>query len=368
MDGMIKTEFHGSDIEKIAAAYGIDSDEIISFAANVNPLGISDRLRTELGARIDCIQRYPDREYTELRRAIGSYCGTDMKNVIVGNGSSELISGLIKLKKGMKAVITAPAYSEYERNVRLTGGTVSYFRLREEDGFILNTDGLIKALSDEYDLLIMCNPVNPTSTAVKAAEMRRILDRCRDCHIIAVVDETYIEFSDEVGDITAVPLAEEYDNLFIIRSVSKFFAAPGLRLGYAVTGNSRIIELLGEKRDPWEVSSLAERAGRIMFSDKEYIQKTKLYMSAERRRVCGRLAQMSSMGLRYYEPQANFVLCHIEDDRTDADRLFEMCIRKGMMIRNCASFKFLDNKYFRFCFMKKKDDDRLLDTVTEALS
>ena len=368
MENDIKTEFHGSDLEKIEAVYGIKKEDIVSFAANVNPLGISDRLKRELGSHTDCIERYPDREYTGLREVIASYCGTKREHVIVGNGSSELISDVIRLKKGMKAVIIAPAYSEYERNVKLVGGTVSYFRLKEEDNFELDTDGLLKALSEEYDVLIMCNPVNPTSSAIKSTDMKRILDRCIECHIIVIVDETYIEFSDEQSQIEAIPLSDEYENLFIIRSVSKFFASPGLRLGYAVTGSSHIAGLIDEKRDPWSVSSLAEEAGKIMFTDTEYMERTRAYMSAERSRVCGKLEQLSSCGLKFYRPRANFVLCHIEDDRTDAAALFEACIKEKMMIRNCASFKFLDSKYFRFCFMKEEEDDRLIELIQEVMS
>ena len=362
-----KEQFHGSDLEKIERQYGIKKEEIVSFAANVNPLGIPDSVRTGLASVIDCIQTYPDREYVRLRSAIASYCGTDAGNVIVGNGSSELISGMIRLKKGMKAVILAPAYSEYERNVTLTGGSVSYFRLREEDDFILNTDALVNALTEDYDLLIICNPVNPTSTAVNTDDMRKILGKCRDCHIVVMVDETYMEFVDDTENYEAASLINEYENLYIVRSVSKFFASPGLRLGYALTGNSRITGLLREKRDPWEVSSLAEEAGMIMFSDTAYMTEVKSYISGERERVCEKLHALEDLGLKFYRPKSNFVLCRISGGKTDAAELFDVCIRQKMMIRNCASFKFLDDSYFRFCFMRREDDDRLIDTIERVL-
>ena len=132
-----KDHFHGSDLEKIEEIYGIKKEEIVSFSANVNPLGISPLLRTELSAKIDAITTYPDREYTSLRKCIAEYCGTEYENVIVGNGSTELISLFIQIEHPKKAIVIGPTYSEYEREIALGGGTTLYYPLKEKDNFNL---------------------------------------------------------------------------------------------------------------------------------------------------------------------------------------------------------------------------------------
>lgn len=236
--------FHGSDLEKIEKIYGIKKEEIISFSANVNPLGISPLLRRTLTEHIDAITAYPDREYTSLRQCIAGYCGSEAEHVIVGNGSTELISLFIQIEHPKKAMIIGPTYSEYEREISLGGGTTLYYPLREDNDFHLNVADFTAHLNENIDLLVLCNPNNPTSTAITRKDMRLILDVCKQHDIFVMVDETYVEFAENMDEITAVPLTNFYNNIIILRGTSKFFAAPGLRLGYALTGNPDLTKLL----------------------------------------------------------------------------------------------------------------------------
>ena len=358
--------FHGSDLEKIEEIYGIPKEDIVSFAANVSPLGISDGFIDAMKDRLRCIEKYPERDYGELRRAISGYCGVRADDIIVGNGSSELIGAVIRHKKEPKTLIVAPAYSEYERDVRIAGGEVHYFDLRESDDFRLDAAELADRADESFDLMIICNPLNPTSGAVKARDMRMILDRCEELGVICMVDETYVDFADAVFD--ASRLTSEYKSLFVIRSMSKFFCAPGLRLGYALTSDRDIISGIDAVRDPWSVSSFAETAGAYMLNDGEYIDRVKEYIAGERQRVCDRLSGLRDKGIKYYAPEANFVLVRLPEHKISADRLFETAIRKRMMIRDCSSFRGLDESYVRFCFMKREDNDRLLDLIEETVS
>jgi threonine-phosphate decarboxylase len=215
-------------------------------------------------------------------------------------------------------------------------------------------------------MLIMCNPNNPTSSAVTSREMRRILDACKTFGIFVMIDETYVEFAEDYANISSIPLCASYNNLCLLRGVSKFFAAPGLRLGYAVCENSDLMKDIASLKDPWTVSSLSETAGRLMFADNEYINATKDLIFSERRRITKALREIE--GLKVYEPVANFVLCRITKENVDSDILFDKAIRQNMMIRNCSTFPFLDNKYFRICFMKPEDNDRLLKLISEVIT
>lgn len=356
-----KDHFHGSDLEKIQEIYGINKDEIVSFSANVNPLGVSPLLRSTLASHIDAITSYPDREYTSLRNSIANYCGTDAANVIVGNGSTELISLFIQIEHPKKALIIGPTYSEYEREISLGGGTTLYYPLQESDNFHLDIDDFITHLNESIDLLVICNPNNPTSSCITRSEMRHILDACKRHDIYVMVDETYVEFADNMDEISSVPLTNDYNNIVILRGTSKFFAAPGLRLGYAITGNLDLIKAINTRKNPWTINSLAVVAGEIMFSDTDYIKKTKALISSERARIYKLLKEHPDF--KAYEPSGNFILVRIlRDDLTSQD-LFDQAIRQKMMIRDCSTFPFLDNKYIRFCIMNPEDNDRLLSCL-----
>ncbi|MDD6306556.1 MAG: histidinol-phosphate transaminase [Clostridiales bacterium] len=353
-----KDHFHGSDLEKIEEIYGIKKEEIVSFSANVNPLGVSPLLRATLSEKIDAITTYPDREYTSLRKCIASYCGTEYENVIVGNGSTELISLFIQIEHPKKALVIGPTYSEYEREISLGGGTTLYYPLRESDNFKLDVEDFVSHLNESIDLLILCNPNNPTSSSICRSEMRHILDACKQHDIYVMVDETYVEFADDMEEISAVSLTNYYNNIIILRGTSKFFAAPGLRLGYAITGNRDLIKSINTRKNPWTINSLAVVAGETMFRDTDYIEQTKKLISSERTRIFDLLKKHPDF--KVYEPDGNFMLARIlREDLTSQD-LFDRAIREKMMIRDCSTFPFLDNKYIRFCIMNPEDNDRLL--------
>ena len=356
-----KEHFHGSDLEKIEKIYGIKKEELVSFSANVNPLGLSELVKKELSNHLDCLTAYPDREYTGLRKAIASYVNCDYQNVLVGNGASELISLLAKVCKPKKALILGPTYSEYEHSIGLTGGKSDYFELMEKDNFVLDKDCLLSHLEADYDLCVLCNPNNPTSALIEKGALEEVVSCAGKNNVLMLVDETYMEFVSDVDTKSAISLVSKYSNLVVLRGVSKFFASPGLRLGYAVTSNHDLIAKVNELQVPWSVNSLAEVAGKVMFSDKEYIKKTREYVATERDRIYERLLKIKS--LKVYKPSCNFILCKIVSGDIEANDLFDAAIKEKCMIRDCADFNFLDESFFRFCFMKKEDNDRLLSVI-----
>ena len=360
-----KDHFHGSDLEAIEKYYHIKKEDIVSFSANVNPLGISYQLRSTLADNLDAITTYPDREYTALRTCIATYAGTQPENVIVGNGSTELISLFIQTKHPKKALVLGPTYSEYEREIALGGGTTLYCPFKEENGFHMDVEDFCKHLSDQLELLVLCNPNNPTSTAITCSQMRRILDACLQYGIFVMVDETYVEFAPEEKEVTSIPLTNYYTNLIILRGTSKFFAAPGLRLGYAVTGNQDLSKAINTRKNPWTINSLAEIAGRLMFPDEEYIQHTRELISGERDRLFHELSTWDSVTV--YEASANFILMKIRKPGVTSQDLFDHCIRKGLMIRDCSTFPFLDDHFVRFCVMLPEQNERLLEAFREVL-
>lgn len=353
--------FHGSDLEKIEAIYGIKKEDVINFAANVNPLGLSPYLKSELAKQIDVITHYPDRNYIKLRQSISAYTHANFDHIVVGNGSTELISAMAQFLHPKNALIIAPTYSEYEREIGLSGGSVDNFELKEADNFELNLSDLEHSLYNHYDLLVICNPNNPTSTAIHTDEMAQIFKLCKEHNTFVMVDETYVEFAKDKDHISCVSLSDTYDNFICLRGVSKFYSAPGIRLGYAITSNTELLETIHQKQNPWTVNSLAELAGILMYQDKAFQQKTQDLMHTEQERMYNLFA--SSKKYKPYNPHANFILLKILDESKCSADIFEEAIRRGYMIRNCDSFPFLGERFIRFCFMNPEDNDKLADLL-----
>ncbi|MBD5545634.1 MAG: aminotransferase class I/II-fold pyridoxal phosphate-dependent enzyme [Lachnospiraceae bacterium] len=358
--------FHGSDLEKIEASMGIKKEEIISFSANVNPLGLSEALKHFLSEHLDVITSYPDREYLRLRKAIGDYIHCDPEHIIVGNGATELISLFLSAWKPKKALIIGPTYSEYEREISLSGGTVHYYFTKEEDRFQLDMADFLKEMRQGYDFVILCNPNNPTSTTLTVKEISLLLSELSRQKGCLMIDETYAEFVEDETNVSAASLTERFDNLLVLRGTSKFFASPGLRLGYGIVGNSRFLSLINEHKNPWTINSIAELAGCFMFRDRAFMEATRQLIEQERDFVCRKLAAID--GLTVFPTTCNFVLVKIEKEGKDADMLFEHCIKKKLMIRNCSSFPTLNNQYFRVCFMKHEDNLALIAAIEEAMA
>lgn len=359
---MKKQAFHGSDLEKIEKAYHIKKEEIVSFSANVNPLGISPSLRTILSENIDSISTYPERDYDTLKHSISEYTSADPKDIMVGNGTTELISLFIDIVSPKKALVLGPTYSEYERSVSLSGGKTSYYPLREENDFHLDLDDFCSKITSDLDLIIICNPNNPTSSIINRKEMRHILDCCKEHSVYVMVDETYIEFVEDYKSYTAIPLCSIYNNIIVLRSTSKFYACPGLRLGYAISGNEDLYSRIMRYKNPWMIHSLAVVAGNYMFSDKEYIDNVFSLVDSERKRM---YEKYSSCGIfKVYKPYANFMLLKILPENLKSDLLFDRAIHEKMMIRDCSSFPFLSDRFIRLCFMNPKDNDRLFECLT----
>lgn len=356
-----KPQFHGSDLEAIEEYYHIPKEEIVCFGANVNPLGLSETVKAQLKENLDVLSTYPDRNYTSLKEVIGAYGGTRPEHIVVGNGSTELISLLIQTRRPEKALLLGPTYSEYGRELSLVGGQIHFFNLKESDTFRLNLSAFCDEIRKGYELIILCNPNNPTSSALTVSEIRQILHVCQETGSFLMIDETYVEFAPSVEDISAMPLVEEYENLMVLRGTSKFFAAPGMRFGYGATSNPQFLATLAQMQNPWSLNSLAAFAGELMLTDHEYIRKTRELILSERDRMCAFLKDFPA--LTVYPAYANFVLVKLDLPGVTSFDLFEFLIKEKMMVRDCSSFDSLDGEFIRFCIMAPAENDKLLDGI-----
>lgn len=350
---------HGGDLDAISKKYKINKNKIIDFSGNINPLGLSPKIKQVILDNLDVITRYPDKNYEELSFAISSYCGCDSSQILVGNGATELISLFIKVYLPKTALILSPSYSEYERELKNIGCSITYFDLKEQEDFIPNVSNLLACL-DNIDLVIICNPNNPTGYALKNEDIEFILKKCK----FLMLDETYAEFSSPCKNISCVNLAQKYENLFIIRGTSKFFSVPGIRLGYGIC-NKNIKNTLLDKKDLWTVNSLAEVIGISMFTDESFITQTRNLIETQKDYITKELSSLKN--IKIYKSDANFILCKILNNKTTSTKIFEDMLKYNILIRDAKNFMFLDDTFFRFCILKEEENKLLIENLKKLL-
>ncbi|MDO5155290.1 MAG: histidinol-phosphate transaminase [Eubacteriales bacterium] len=356
--------FHGSDLEIIADRYGIDMNRIVPHASNVNPLGISSLAKQALMDNIDAICSYPDPNYTTLKNAISNYTGASADHLILGNGTSELIRLVFKILAPKKTMIIGPTYSEYGKAAKQTGSDIHTYMLKESDGFELDPQQLASALDASFDLLVICNPNNPTGKAIPKNKLEQIITDCQSKGILVTVDETYVEFVDQIDLISAVSLTDTYKNLIVFRGISKFFSSPGLRLGYAITTNPQFLDAASNDKTPWSINSLVSVAS-VMFSDEHFINLSRTLIQTERNLIYSALSVRKT--IKVYKPDANFVLIRLLKEGQTASEVFDYCIKRGIMIRDCTDYEGLGEKYIRFCFLKPEENDNVVNTILEIV-
>ena len=278
--------------------------------------------------------------------------------VYCGNGAADVLDRLAAVLRPKRVLLTAPTFAEYERT--LTGAEIDFHMLRESEDFAV-TERLLSDISSKYDAVYLCNPNNPTSSAITQEELRRLIGFCAEKNIFVMIDETYVEFAPDINAITAVPLTREFTNLMVLRGVSKFFAAPGMRLGYGITGNMEFLAKMRENQTPWSLNSLGAFAGEIMLQDEDYIKETRNLILSERDRIIRELKDTDTY--KIYPAYANFILLRILKNGLTSYDVFEACIRQGMMIRDCSSFQCLDGEFVRFCIMMPEDNSRLVKVL-----
>ncbi len=360
---------HGGNLHEIEHKYQIPMEKLVDFSGNVNPLGFPESVKKAITEGLSKITTYPDVNYEGLKKAISHYTGAKSQNILVGNGSTELIALFIKTVKSIggnkKALLIAPSYGEYERELQNCGFEYDTFSLLEEQDFEPDVSQLITALTHKYSLIILCNPNNPTGKAIYHEDMEKLLMHCRDNSIFVMIDETYAEFCESTCVETSV-FIDKYDNLFTIRGTSKFFAIPGLRLGYALCSGYNILSAFSASQYPWSVNSLADAAGQAMFHDSDFINKTKKLIISEKKHMFERLARIKC--IKAYKSQSNFILIKLLPNcPLNSNEIFEKVLETGYLIRDCDGYSFLDNRFIRICVLMPSENQLLISNLKKIL-
>lgn len=350
---------HGANVFEIAKDEGIKIEDIRDFSSNINPLGPSKKALESLKDNLNLLSTYPDVDYLDLREAISTYASCKRENIVLGLGSTEILRDTIYYFAPKTAMILSPCYSEYERELRKISSHIFEYKLEEKNDFKISLDQLINTINEKnIDFLIFANPNNPTGTILKNSEVERVL---RETSAKVLVDETYIEFTD-MDVFSSSSLTKIYDNLVVVRGTSKFFALPGIRLGYGLSSNEGLLKFFKDKEVLWQINSVAEICGKVMFSDEAYIKEVYDFIRTRRENFYKELSYIEN--LRAYESFGNFILIKILKG-INSTSLREKLLTEGLVVRDCKSFKNLDESYFRICILEDPANEKLLKKLKE---
>ena len=380
-------DFHGGNIYKVFREKNIK--EILDYSSNINPYGIPESLKKRITENLEVLERYPDPDYVELRQKLANLNKVNLSDIILGNGATEIIFLFMKVINPKKILIVSPTFGEYERAVKATeisGDTVDlscsngdnknienkkieieYFELKESDDFKLNIENLKNELENKYDLLIICNPNNPTGKFLKLAQTEEILKECNKYDTKLFIDEAFIEFLSDGMKESIINTEENKKNLFVTRAFTKFFAIPGLRLGYGMYFDKELEQKISEKKEPWSVNNIAEMAGLTVLDDTEYIGKTLKWITEEKIYMYEKLNEIS--GIKVYETEVNFITGKIDEklfsEGLNVKVLREKMLEQGILIRDASNFNFLDERFFRLAIKDRASNERVIEAMKE---
>ena len=356
---------HGGEVWEVMSRTGLRRDEIIDFSANVNPLGPSPLALESIKNNLDCIPYYPDSDCNLLREAIAKYLGgISRKNVILGNGSTEIIHlfAEVFIERGDSALIPVPTFGEYEKAVRKMGGKPRYIRLSRN--FHIDLESFLNEM-EGAKIIFLCNPNNPTSTLILHDSLLKIVEKAYEEEALVFLDESFIEFVDEKKRFSMVREVEKYPNLFVLRSFTKVFGLAGLRVGYGVA-HSEVASLLLRAKVPWNVNCLAQAAAIAALNDDEYLRRTWRLIKDEKAFLLRELRRIR--GFKVFPAHANFILINIRDSGFTAAELKERLLKYGILIRDCSSFRGLDEYYIRVAVRTRRENEKFINSLRDILN
>jgi L-threonine-O-3-phosphate decarboxylase len=349
---------HGGNITELAGEAGLSEEEILDFSANINPLGPPEWLRPAISRTVERVAHYPDPDSTRLIHAVAAHHEIAPAEVVPGNGTSQVIFALCRAAARPRTVIPVPAYVDYAAAGRQAGSHVTEIPLREEDGFRVDLERLENHLQDD-EIVFLGQPNNPTGLALDPARICDFADRHPGT--LFAVDEAFVDFADDLDSI----ILDRPENVVVLRSMTKFYAVPGLRLGYAVA-EPDLAERIRELLPPWSLNVFAQEVGRRALEDEDYARRTREMVDRERERLRTELGRMPA--LTVYPGRANFLLVRIDrSDRTAPDLAEDLLLTNGIAIRVCENFGGLDERFFRLAVRTQEENHHLIAALSRAL-
>lgn len=350
---------HGAEILGSAEAFGLKPEAIVDFSSSVNPLGPSQKALEAAKKVLSQIAAYPDSNSNLLRQVIAKRFNINKNNIVVGNGSTELmyLFAEVFIKQGDKVVMPAPTFGEYEGAVCKNGAVSTFVKLGED--FNIDTLAFKKEIKGAK-MIFLCNPNNPTSKLIRKEILTGILTEALVQNTLVFLDEDFLEFVDNEQALSMVGEISRYPNLFILKSFTKIFGLAGLRIGYGIA-NESIINMLLRAKIPWNVNCIGQAAAVAALEDEGHLRLTLNLIREEKVWLANEFAKIK--GFKFCFPDANFFFIDIHESGFTAAELKKYMLEQGLLIRDCTSFRGLDQYYVRIAVKTHEENQRLIEAL-----
>lgn len=334
---------------------GLFDSKLVDFSSNVNPLGFPASINNVIKKNLDLLSVYPDPDSTKLRETLEKFTHINKNQITIGNGATEIIYNFCKaFLKNSKVLIPIPTFGEYESAARLSGARISFFK----------TMNLNKNISDLQDMItktncvFICNPNNPTGVLIPKRNLLRILEDAHNKSVFMFLDECFIELVPDLNE-SLINYIKEFDNLFILRSLTKSFGLAGLRIGYGL-GSRKVIETLQRIKIPWNINGLAQKVANEALQNASHLIKTRKMIKKELQFLIDAISKISSFTC--FDSSTNFILIK---SKMNSKNIQKKLLEKKILIRDCSSFRGLDNNFIRVAVRTHKENVLLARALAE---
>lgn len=341
---------HGGDIYKNKIKY--------DFSINLNPNELPERIIKAMEQSLNEISVYPDINQTDFRKNVADLENVLESEVLGGNGASEIIMGVVRAINPRKALLIAPSFSGYRYVLEsIEGCEIEEFTLNEEEDFEVNTD-ILSAIDEFLDVIFVCNPNNPTGKGIDDYLLNNIINRAYSKNVSVVVDECFLPLAKKGKSVSN--MVRYMDNLYVVKAFTKSFSLPGLRIGYLISNEDNIARVKS-KLPEWNMSNIALKLGEEcckVFKETSYLKESLEIIDVEREYLT---KELMSLNIKVYDSKANFLLINSNHP------LYEMLLKKDILIRECSDYSGLDENYYRIAVKNHTENEYLINTLKELL-
>jgi threonine-phosphate decarboxylase len=356
---------HGGQLRQIAARYGIPAERLLDFSANINPAGPPLSVLSAIRRALDeasTLAQYPDVELVELKIAVAEYAGTQQKNIAVANGVVPLLDAALRALKIKRCLLPVPSFIEYRNTLSNTGVSITPYHLSSDEDFRYVPDAILNSLlKHSCDAILLANPQNPSGAICDVDTMRQLIEMAAQSRITVLLDEAFIDYS---PDKSLTQRSIEQWNVIVFRSITKFFAIPGLRAAYAVSPSSNI-DAMNCFIAPWPIASIASDAVCTALRDEVYVEEAR---RANDRRRSWLKQELARLKVATYPSGANFLLLRFAAE-IDVSRLWErLIVEEYIVLRSCANFEGLQSGHLRIAVRSEPENERMIRSLERVLA
>lgn len=340
---------HGGDIYSNTVDY--------DFSANINPLGMPKEVAEAAKKAVEDCCHYPDPHCRQIKSLLAKKEKVTEDSIVFGNGAADLVYRFVLAKKPQTALVLSPTFSEYEDALQTVGCKVERHCLKKENGFAV-TDDFLEELQTGLEVVFLCNPNNPTGQLIDLERMKQIVERTKKLGIFLFVDECFLDFVEDGEGFSLIEQTQKEKHIFVLRAFTKMFAMAGLRLGYGISGEKKLLAEMEKVCQSWPVSTVAQAAGETALGMVGFLEKTREYVARER----AFLKQgLEALGFWVVPSCANYLLFQGDLD------LYEKMLEKRILIRSCHTYWGLGKGYFRIAVKSREENKALLLGLKECI-